>query len=308
MAPLLHAEGPFSFSAGVDRWETTCHDGRTWSIFVDVSVSFDAEDRPLLWYEYVALVAAGLVAGFINTLAGSGSLVTLPALMFIGHLPAPIANGTNRIGLVLQNVVAVGSFRSQNVMDLKGGLWLACPATVGAIIGALIAVDLDEETMHRVIGGLMAVMLVVILVRPTRWIRPATEVEQSTRRPGWKSLVLFFLVGIYGGFLQAGIGVFMLASLVLGAGYDLVRANAVKVLIILCYTPLALAVFVSRGQVDWTLGLVLASGNMVGAWIAARTAVRRGAGFVRWLLIGVVAVAGAKLLGLFTLLQTVVSP
>jgi len=263
----------------------------------------------LLWYEYVALIVAGLVAGFINTLAGSGSLVTLPALMFIGQLPAPVANGTNRIGILLQNIVAVGSFRSQNVLDLKGGLWLACPATFGAILGARISVDLDRETMNRVIGCLMAVMLVVILARPARWIRPPADVERTTaHRPGWKSLVLFFLVGIYGGFLQAGIGVLMLASLVLGAGYDLVRANAVKTLIILCYTPLALVVFVSRGQVDWTLGLVLAIGNMIGAWIAARTAVRRGAGFVRWLLIGVVAVAGAKLLGLFTLLRTVMSP
>ena len=261
----------------------------------------------MLWYEYAGLLAAGLAAGFINTLAGSGSLVTLPALMFIGQLPAPVANGTNRIGLVLQNVVAVGSFRSQNVLDLKGGLWLACPATAGAILGATIAVDLDHQTMQNVIGGLMAVMLVVLLVRPARWIRPAVEVEQVAHRPGWKSLVLFFLVGIYGGFLQAGIGVFMLASLVLGAGYDLVRANAVKVLIILCYTPLALAIFVSRGQVNWSLGLVLALGNMVGAWIAARTAVRRGAGFVRWLLIGVVAVSAAKLFGLFSLLRTVIS-
>jgi len=123
-----------------------------------------------------------------------------------------------------------------------------------------------------------------------------------SRRPGWIQILIFFAIGLYGGFIQAGAGFFLLAGLVLGAGYDLVRANAVKVLIVLCYTIFALAVFLFNDQVRWEVGLVLALGNMLGAWIAARMAVKRGVVFVRWLLIIIVALAAAGLLGIFHVL------
>lgn len=246
------------------------------------------------WYLYPAVVAAGFACGFINTLAGSGSLITLPLLIFLG-LPATVANGTNRVAILLQNIVGVSSFRQQKVLDLRGGLLLAIPAVVGALVGAQIAVALDEETMRRVIGILMVIMLIVILVRPKRWLEGHGG---ETSHPGWFTLAVFFFIGVYGGFIQAGVGIFLLAGLVLGAGYDLVRANAVKVLIILCFTVFALAVFVVNDQVRWSVGLILAVGNMLGAWVASRMAVKRGAGFVRWILIGVVAVSAVILLGL----------
>ncbi len=248
------------------------------------------------WYFYLALIGAGAMAGFINTLAGSGSLVTLPLLIFLG-LPANVANGTNRVAILLQNVVGVTSFHRQQMMDWRGGLSLAVPAALGAIIGAQVAVNLDETMMRRTIGALLVVMLVVILIRPKQWLEGHPELRQ--RRPGWTQWLIFFAIGIYGGFIQAGVGIFLLAGLVLGTGYDLVRANAVKVLIVLCYVVFALAVFVLNDQVVWQVGLVLAVGNMAGAWIGARVAVERGAVFVRWLLIAVVAVSAAKLLGLF---------
>ncbi len=253
----------------------------------------------MTWYHYLAVVAAGFVAGFINTLAGSGSLVTLPVLIFLG-LPANVANGTNRVAILLQNVVGVGSFRQQKVLDLRGGLMLAAPAIVGSIVGAQIAVNLDEQMMRRTIGALMVAMLAVILVRPKRWLEGRPEVGNQYLT--WKQLLTFFAIGVYGGFIQAGVGIFLLAGLVLGVGYDLVRANAVKVLIVLCFTGFALTVFLINGQVRWSVGLILAVGNMLGAWVAARMAVARGATFVRWLLIAVVAVASAKLLGLFDLI------
>jgi uncharacterized membrane protein YfcA len=247
------------------------------------------------WYFYPAVVAAGFLAGFINTLAGSGSLITLPLLMFLG-LPANVANGTNRVAILLQNVVGVSSFKRQKVLDLRGGLFLAIPAVIGAVVGAQIAVNLNEEIMRKTIGALMVVFLFLLLVRPKRWL----EGRAGTvgRRPGLLRLIIFFAIGVYGGFIQAGVGIFLLAGLVLGAGYDLVRANAVKVLIVFCFTPLALVIFLLEGQVQWAVGLTLALGNMSGAWVAARMAVKRGANFVRWLLIGVVVVSAAVLLGI----------
>lgn len=250
------------------------------------------------WYLYPAIVAAGFTAGFINTLAGSGSLVTLPLLIFAG-LPANVANGTNRVAILLQNVVGVSSFRRSGVLDLAGALKLSLPAILGAVLGAQIAVGLDEQLMRRAIGVVLVVMFFVILLQPRRWLKGRRQSLQ-----GWPTvahMVLFFGIGVYGGFIQAGVGIFLLAGLVLGVGYDLVRANAVKVGIVLFFTVAALAVFVRNGQVDWAVGLILAVGNMLGAWAAARVAVARGAVWVRRLLIAVVVVSAANLLGLFDL-------
>ncbi len=251
----------------------------------------------MAWYIYLAVLAAGFGAGFINTLAGSGSLITLPLLIFLG-IPANVANGTNRVGVLFQNIVSVGSFRQQKMLDVRGGLILSVPAVLGSIIGAQIAVGLDERLMRQAIGVLMVVMLFVILLRPKRWLQG--ELEKMGERPSPLQLTIFFFIGMYGGFLQAGVGVFLLAGLVLGIGYDLVRANAVKVLIILAFTISSILVFMLNGQVLWGMGLLLAVGNSLGAWAAARMAVERGANFVRWLLIAVVAVSAADLLGIFS--------
>ena len=251
------------------------------------------------WYIYPAVIAAGFGCGFINTLAGSGSLISLPVLIFLG-LPANMANGTNRVGILIQTIVSLRSFKKQDMLDLRGGIMLALPAIVGGIIGAQIAVNLDEQMLRRVIGALMVVMLVFILARPKRWLKGHLEV--LGRRPKALELVIFFFIGAYGGFIQAGVGIFLLAGLVLGVGYDLVRANAVKVLIVLCFTAFAMVVFMINGQILWGLGLLLAVGNAGGGWLAAKLAIERGAGLVRWFLIAVVIVSAAKLLGLLDLL------
>ncbi len=252
------------------------------------------------WYTYIIVIVAGIGAGFINTLAGSGSLITLPLLIFLG-LPANVANGTNRVGVLFQNIIATESFRRQKVLDARGALILALPAAIGALVGAQIAVNLDEEMMRRVIGLLMVVMLVVIIVQPKKWLQG--KLKRMEKRPSWWQFLLFFGIGIYGGFIQAGVGIFLLASLVLGIGYDLVRANPVKNMIVLIFTISALIIFILNDQVIWSVGLLLAIGNAAGAWIASKMAVKRGAGFVRYILIAVVVVSAANLLGVFSWVQ-----
>ncbi len=247
------------------------------------------------WYVYVGVILAGFLAGFINTLAGSGSLVSLPMLIFAG-LPATLANGTNRVAILLQNIVAVRGYRSQGMLDWRQALWLSAPAALGAIAGAHIAVRLPEETMRRAIGAIMVLMLFVLVVNPKRWI--LGKPGQIRARPGMGELLLFFFIGIYGGFIQAGVGVFLLAGLVLGAGFDIVRANAIKVFIILFFTVPALAIFLINSQVSWGWGLLLAVGNMSGAWVGTRFAARKGAAtWVHRLLILVVIYSAVRLLG-----------
>ncbi|MGD0574353.1 MAG: sulfite exporter TauE/SafE family protein [Anaerolineales bacterium] len=185
-------------------------------------------------YLYPLGVGAGFAAGFINTLAGSGSLITLPLLIFMG-LPANVANGTNRVAILLQNLVAAGGFRRLKLMDWRGALLLGLPATVGSLIGAQIAVNLAAVVMQRTIGALLIIMLILVLVRPQRWLE--AKGTPFLGRPVWSWVLGFFLIGVYGGFIQVGVGIFLLAALVLGVGYNLVRANAVKVAIILFYIP-----------------------------------------------------------------------
>jgi uncharacterized membrane protein YfcA len=252
----------------------------------------------MAWYFYPAVIAAGFGAGFINTLAGSGSLITLPLLIFMG-LPATVANGTNRIGILMQNIVGVGSFHRTRLLDIRGTIILGVPATVGSILGAQIAVNLNEVVMRRTIGAMLLIMMGVMLVRPQRWLEARSLIMEG--HPGLLQLGLFFLIGIYGGFLQAGVGIFLLAGLVLAVGYDLVRANAVKVGIVLFYIPFTLLVFLRNGQVNAGIGFVLGLGNMLGAWVAVHTAAEKGNAWVRRLLIVVIVLSAAELLGLFSL-------
>lgn len=252
-----------------------------------------------IYLEYLAIIIAGLVAGFINTLAGSGSLITLGLLTFLG-IPATIANGSNRVGVLFQNITGGYGFYNQNKMDVRGGLILAVPAMLGSLLGANIAADLNEELMRRAIGVVMIAMLFVILLRPKRWLEGTREKFEGN--PSLVQIVMFFFIGIYGGFIQAGVGIFLLAGLVLSAGYNLVNANGTKMLINLIFTIVALGVFLYNGQVRWDIGLLLAIGNAAGGWLAARMAVERGAEFVRYVLIIVIVLAAANLLGVFDLL------
>lgn len=237
------------------------------------------------------IVLVGFVAGYINTLAGSGSLITLPMLIFLG-LPANVANGTNRVAIFLQNVVGVGSFYQQKQLNFKKDSIIAIPALLGALLGAEIAVDLNEEIMETVIGIIIFAMLVLMLLNPKKFLKG----EMLKEKTPWYAYPLFFIIGIYGGFIQAGVGLFILMGLSLSAGYDLVKANAVKLLIVLLYTPFALFVFFKNGQVNLLAGLILAAGNMGGALLASRMAVKHGAKFVRYVLLVIMLVSAVKLL------------
>ena len=251
------------------------------------------------WYIYPAIVAVGIIAGFINTLAGSGSLLTLPLLMFLG-LPANIANGTNRVAIFLQNVVAVASFKKQKVFEFSEGIWLAIPATVGAFLGSMLAVHFNERLLELFIGGLLVFMFFIILLKPDRWIKQkAGKIDGS---PKFWRIIIFFFIGVYGGFIQAGVGFFLLAGLVLGVGADLVKANALKVFIVLAYTSIALLVFILNKQVDFKIGLILAAGNMIGAWIGSRSAVSWGPKFVRIVLLAAILLSSLKLFGVIDLI------
>lgn len=251
------------------------------------------------WWIYLLVVLVGILAGFINTLAGSGSLMTLPLLIFLG-LPANVANGTNRIAILLQNIVGVSYFRKEKVISYRESMWLVIPAIIGSLIGARLAININEEIMRKTIGGLLVLMFFLILYKPDKWVKG--QAGLITAKPSALKIIVFFLIGLYGGFIQAGVGFFLLSGLVLSAGYDLVKANAYKVLIVLAYTPFALGVFILNDQVNYKWGLILACGNMLGAFLATKFAVNWGAKFVRYVLLVILFGAALKLTGIIDFL------
>lgn len=250
----------------------------------------------LHWIEIIALIIAGLMVGFINTLAGGGSIISLSVLMVLG-LPANVANGTNRIAIAVQTLTASSSFRQQKVLDTKKGVILGIPALLGSILGALIAVDINEAIFEKAVGIIMLVMLIFILYNPKKWLSGQDELLK--KKTSFIQILIFFLIGVYGGFIHMGVGYFLLIALVGGIGYDLVKANAVKVFIVLIYTPVALFIFLLYGQVNWEYGLTLTIGNVFGALIASRLAVKKGVNFVRWVIVVVILLTSGHLFGLY---------
>jgi uncharacterized membrane protein YfcA len=235
------------------------------------------------WTGYLILFGVGLVAGTLNVLAGGGSFLTLPVLIFLG-LPATMANGTNRVGIIFQNIGAVWGFRRHGLVQWQWTLWAALPACLGAVLGSLLALWISDTAFKKVLAFLMVAVTLGTLWDPYK--RKPSETA-GPGRPGTVFLAAAFLVaGLYGGFVQAGVGFLILAATTL-AGFDLVRGNAIKVLCILVFTALSLSIFAWNGQVDWRLGLVLAAGTVLGGQIGVRLTVLKGHAWIR----GVVTIA-----------------
>jgi uncharacterized membrane protein YfcA len=237
------------------------------------------------------LVAGGLVAGFVNTVAGGGSVITLPILIEAVGLPANVANGTNRVAIVLQNIVGVATFQRGRAIPWATVLRVVPFVLTGAVGGALAAAQVPADAMKKVFAFVIVLVALSAVLKPKRWLG-----GHEDRLPSpWRELA-FLAIGFYGGFVQAGVGFLLLAGLVLGGGLDLVRGNAAKVAIILIYTVTALGVFLLHGQVVLLAGVVLGIGNATGAFVAARLAIKRGAGWIRWVLLVAALGAAAKML------------
>ncbi|MGB1207206.1 MAG: sulfite exporter TauE/SafE family protein [Chitinophagales bacterium] len=237
---------------------------------------------------YFLVIFVGILSGFINTLAGNGSALTLTLLAFLG-LPATMANGTNRVGVLFQSCMGFYTFRKKGKnISLKNVEWLVVPAVLGAFLGAAVAVEIDEKMMNLALGLLMIFLLFIVLFKPKQWLQE--QIMEAENVKSLQTVSLMFLVGVYGGFLQAGVGILLLSVLALSAGYSLTNANAVKLLIVLCFTIPALLLFVYNGQVNWFYGLWLSIGQVFGAWLAATfaTQYKQANVWVRYLLIFVI--------------------
>lgn len=250
-------------------------------------------------YKYFLLIIGGFIAGIINTLAGNGSAVTLTLMLMFG-LPPHIANGSNRIGGFLQTLTAYLSFRKAPDFDelQKQSRFLLLPTIIGSIIGALVAVDIDEDLLNKSIGWFMVFMLCIVISQPKKWLRTQSILKQKNK---FLQIVLFFFIGLYAGFIQMGMGILFLAALVLGTGYTIIQANIIKTIFCLLLIIPAMFIFIYHQQVNWTCGILLAIGQSAGALLASKYAMKHegAAIWVRRLLIIMIVLAIVKVFHLY---------
>ncbi len=228
------------------------------------------------------LVFVGILAGAINTLAGGGSNLTLPVLMVLG-MPPDVANATNRVGVVMQSITGALGFRAHDRLPSHDLGPILIPTLIGGLAGALAASYAPGWILKPLLLGTMLTMALIILIRPAvvcppEGTQPYTVSEQPS---SWWWLGV---AGFYGGFVQAGVGFLLLGALAGTLRYDLVRANALKLVCSLSFSLVALGVFISRGQVLWIPGLILACGTMLGARIAVHYAMRVKQKTLKWFL------------------------
>ena len=248
----------------------------------------------LTWVSIIILICSGIIVGFINTLAGGGTVVSLSVFMLFG-LPPLVANGTNRVAILFQNLTAVTFFQKKKMIDWRKVLHLGIPIILGSLTGAMIAGSISNQLFLYIFAVVVMLFGISMLMNPNRYIYEKPELI-NRKIKGWQYLLFFFL-GVYGGFVHVGIGYLLLAVLVLINGYDLLKANVLKNVLVLLYIPFSLFIYALQGNVCWTFGLVHAIGNVIGASLAARLAIKKGASFIRYIVLILIGIVILQLLG-----------
>jgi len=236
-----------------------------------------------LTFTYICiLITTGFLAGIINTMAGGGSNLTIPALMVLG-LPADIANATNRVSVLFQSMTAAKGFKKHGKLDIPDLKMVVGTTVIGGIAGALLASYMPSEYLKPTLLSAMIIMAAVILFKPSV-ISPPDGTIPNTVLGSKQSVPMLLLAGFYGGFVQAGVGFILIAAIAGSLRYDLVRANALKIVCTAAFTLLALVIFIARDQVMWIPGLTLACGSILGAHLAVKITIKISAKALKWFL------------------------
>ncbi|MGE0408804.1 MAG: sulfite exporter TauE/SafE family protein [Amphiplicatus sp.] len=246
------------------------------------------------FWQIALLALVGFASGWINVLAGGGSLFTVPVMVFLG-MPGPMANGTNRISIVAQNLFAVGAFRRKGFSDFRLSATLSLAASIGAYVGAMLGVDLAGEWFERTVALTMIAVMILMATGETEKAPPPSE-----RAGKAKNVVLGHILmvgaGFWGGFIQIGVGFLIMPILYRVMGLDLVRVNMHKVFIVLIFSAVAFAVFAAKVPIAWGAGAALGVGTAAGGWLGAHMTIARGAKFIKRAMLAALAAMAVKLL------------
>lgn len=234
-------------------------------------------------FHLILLVVSGVAAGFVNTIAGGGSIFTLPALILLG-MPADVANGTNRVGVLMQSLTAVRGFDRHNKLDRGSVVPIVLPTIIGALAGSSVASIIPAEVLKPILLGTMMAMTLLIVLKPGTIPMEDETVLTLKQRPS--AVAWLFLAGLYGGFVQAGVGFILLTALAGVLRYDLLRANALKMMCTLVFSVVALGVFIVQDQVMWIPGLIVGLGSIVGVQLSVKFAISAQQKTLKWILLG----------------------
>lgn len=249
------------------------------------------------WQILSIVFVAGLVSGFINTFAGSATAINYFLFSMLG-IPLSVANGTVRLGVLMQAFATSINFYRKGKLDITKGLFISIPLTLGSIAGAEIAVNIDISVFEKLIGLVLLLLLFLLFYDSDRWIKGKAIL--TTHKVKFWHFIIYTLIGVYGGFIHIGAGIFLTAAFVWISGYDLVKAAAMKLFVVLIYTPFVFAVFASNNQVEYLIGFVTGLGNLIGGLIASNLAIKKGSGFVRYMLVVFLSIFSLKLLGVIS--------
>lgn len=244
------------------------------------------------WYEYLLITVIGFCAAFLNTVGGGGSLFTVPILTFLG-MPITAANATSRVAILSQNIFAVFGFASKNVeLPKKYSLWLCITSFIGGFIGSKLASTIDDKVFSRLFVVVMLISLVLVVFDPFK-----TKNQEENMSPTRQAIgaFIFFFIGIYGGFVQAGIGFLVIGTLTAVNNLPLVKVNYIKVFVAILYTSVSVLVFAFEGKIDWFTGLILAIGHALGGWYASRWSVKAGEVWIKRIMVVSVMAMAIKL-------------
>jgi uncharacterized membrane protein YfcA len=242
--------------------------------FLDYLQTADPFSAPML----AILIGVGFFVGFVNTLAGMATVLSYALFMAMG-MPINIANGTTRFGVLAQFAVSSVIFKREGYLDLKEGYRVGIPVAIGSLVGAQLVAVMNPKIIEIVMGCILPFMAYLLI---------------SDKKPNFSSIggvsskitlskfIIFTLIGVYGGFTHAGVGILIIFGSVYLLGTDMLRGNAIKQFAVVMYTPIALAVFIWHDQVNWPIALIYSIGNIAGAVLASKLAVKWGVKFIRW--------------------------
>lgn len=252
---------------------------------------------------YILVALGGLCAGFIGTLAGLGSVITLYILIDIVGLEEAIANGTNRLGILAMALMALPTFYQKGHLNIQRSWPIIISIFIGSIGGFILAINANNQLIREAFKYLLPIMLFLVMTNPKQWVQ---KTNPNYHLNYWWSIPIFLAMGFYAGFIQLGVGVLLVVFLAMAGKYSLVDANGIKLATFALYTFVGILFFGLSGQIDWTVGISLALGQGIGAYGAAHfaTSYPQANIFVRYLLIFVLLVAIVRMFELYQYLPS----
>ena len=250
-------------------------------VFLISVQSFNPSQCMFDGYSWILLIFVGIVAGFLNVVAGGGSLLTLPVMIFMG-LPPNVSNATNRVAILLQNVFALRKFHKAGLTDTGYSIYLGLAAIPGAVVGAILAVNINGELFSKLLSVVMVIVGIAILSGNSKSIVKEKEIQPKSK--DWRAIVAFFLIGFYGGFIHAGVGFIVILVLELLGHSSMARINSIKITVAFIYTLAVFIVFAINDVIDWRYGLTLAVGTSFGGWLGSYFSIKKGDKWIKRIL------------------------